>query len=90
MKERIFSKRVTFVTLIFMLQAALCLVTFEWITRGSLLSVFRWIFSHPIYGLYNLVVMLLLLGFFTVIFWDLRWGYLTVQVLAGIFGARSL
>lgn len=70
-------------------QALFCVVSFECLVQGSLMAVFRWISFHPMYGLYNLAILFLILWLLYVICNDLRWGYLFWQAVMLVFGAAE-
>lgn len=82
-------RRGLFIFSMLLLQALLCLTGFECLVRGSLLSVLGWLSDHPVYVLYNLVILFLILWLMYVLFHDLRWGYLFWQVVMLIFGAAE-
>ncbi len=79
------------ITCIILLQAVFCLVTFETFVHGEIGPVGTWMMQHPLYFLYNIAIISILLWLFYMIFHDLRWGFLIWQILFIILGiAESL
>lgn len=82
-------KRNIFIFVMLILQAAFCLVSFEYLTRSSLKAVFLWLIHAPLYVLYNLVILFVILWLLYVIYNDLRWGYILWQAVMLVFGAAE-
>lgn len=87
--ERENPKRRVFIAGILFLQALFCVGCMEWVSRGSLLAVLAWVKAEPLYLLYNMTVVLWLICFFDVMFHDLRWGYVILQVISAVFGVAE-
>ncbi len=83
------AKRWIFIAVILLLQALLCVGCMEWVSRGSFIAVLAWVKAEPLYLLYNITVVLWLICFFDVIFHDLRWGYVILQVISAVFGVAE-
>lgn len=82
-------KKNFFIFAMLIAQALFCVVSFECLVQGSLMAVFGWISFHPVYGLYNLAALFLILWLLYVICNDLRWGYLFWQAVMLVFGAAE-
>lgn len=83
------NKRYFFLFAMLLLQALVCLTTFEWLARESFVEFFRWISLHPVYVIYNLVILFLILWLLYALCNDLRWGYVIWQCVILIFGVAE-
>lgn len=82
-------KKNIFIAAMLIAQALFCLFSFECLVQGSFGAVLQWISLHPVYGLYNLAILFLILWLLYVLCNDLRWGYLFWQIVMLVFGAAE-